>query len=203
MNKEYKFTENWFAGHDLEKFLPLGSGKELHILEIGSFEGKSTIWFLDNLLVNKKSTITCIDPWTRYSQDEDSFNSYNKEETEWDFRSNYETFIHNIGLSGKWDQVLINKGYSYDILPRMISEGKKYDIIFIDGNHTSPFVLSDGVMGWYLLKEGGIMIFDDYLFGEPESTNYPKIAIDSFINIFKDYTEVIWDEWRKAVKKIK
>lgn len=203
MDKEYKFTENWFSSLDLLEFLPVGTGDEIHVLEIGSFEGKSTVWFIDNLLGNEKSTITCIDPWTKYSQDEDSFNSYDKEETEWDFRSHYETFIHNINLSGKFDQVSINKGYSHSILPKMISEGKKYDIIFIDGNHTAPFVLTDAVMGWYLLKENGIIIFDDYLWGEPEFLNSPKIAIDAFVEIFKGYSEVIWDEYRKSIKKIK
>ena len=204
MNKEYKFTENWFEfGEDLGEFLPVGTDEEIHILEIGSFEGKSTIWFLDNLLRNEKSTITCVDPWNKYSQDEDSFNSYSKEETQWDFRSHYETFLFNINLSGKKNQVIVKKGYSHTLLPKMITEEKKYDLIFVDGNHTSPFVLTDAVMGWYLLKENGIIVFDDYLWGDPGSTNSPKIAIDSFVEIFKDYTEVIWEGLRKSVKKIK
>ena len=39
--KNYKFTENWFESDDLDKFTPKGTQKELHILEIGSFEGKT------------------------------------------------------------------------------------------------------------------------------------------------------------------
>ena len=47
------------------------------------------------------------------------------------------------------------------------------------------------------------MIFDDYLWGDVNSTTAPKIAVDSFISCFKDYIEVIWSDYRLAIKKIK
>jgi predicted O-methyltransferase YrrM len=202
MNKEYKYTENWFASEDIERFLPKYT-EEKRMLEIGSFEGKSTVWFLENILVNKNSTITCVDPWTSYSQNTDSFNSYNTLETEWDFTNHQKTFIYNIYQSGSPEKIIINKGFSYKILPKLINDNEKYDIIFIDGNHTSPFVLSDCVMSWYLLNDNGIMIFDDYLWGDINSTTAPKIAIDSFISCFKDYIEIIWSDYRLAIKKVK
>ena len=84
--KNYNYTVDWFGGgEDLKQIIKFDSESELHILEIGSFEGRSTIWFLENLLKNPKSTITCVDPWTSYSQNSDSFNSYNTEGTEWNF----------------------------------------------------------------------------------------------------------------------
>jgi len=199
MNKEYKYTENWFSSEDLENFLPKYTD-EKRMLEIGSFEGKSTVWFLENVLSNEKSTITCIDPWTTYSQNTDSFNTL---ENEWDFTNNKKTFIYNIYQSGVPEKVIINKGFSHKILPKLINDGEKYDIIFIDGNHTSPFVLTDCVMCWYLLNDSGIMIFDDYLWGDINSSTAPKIAVDSFISCFKDYIEVIWNDYRVAIKKIK
>ena len=142
--KNYKFTENWFESDDLDKFTPKGTQKELHILEIGSFEGKSTVWFLENLLQNQNSSITCIDPWTSYSQTNDSFKSYNSENTEWDFKKHKNTFLHNIKESGFENKVNIIQGFSHEILPELIHK-KKFDIIFIDGNHTAPFVITDAV----------------------------------------------------------
>ena len=199
----YKFTEDWFSADDLVQFLPLKTQEEIHFLEIGSFEGKSTVWFLENILLNEKSTITCIDPWTTYSQNNNSFDSYNKVDSEWNFTDNKNTFLHNIYLSGFKNKVIIEQGFSNEILPKFILDKKKYDIIFIDGNHTSPFVITDGIMSWYLLKEGGLMIFDDYLWGDTNSTLSPKLAVDSFINCFRDYIEVIWSEYRLVIKKIK
>jgi predicted O-methyltransferase YrrM len=202
MKKEYKYTENWFSSKDLESFIEKNN-KKIDLLEIGSFEGKSTIWFLENILLNEESTITCLDPWTTYSQNKDSFNSYNKTDSEWNFMDNKNTFLYNIELSGFSNKVFIEQGFSNEILPKFITDKRKYDIIFIDGNHTSPFVLTDSIMSWYLLKEGGLIIFDDYLWGDINSTTSPKLAIDSFINCFKDYIEVIFSDYRLAIKKIK
>jgi predicted O-methyltransferase YrrM len=199
----YKFTKDWFKSDDLVQFLPLKTQEEIHILEIGSFEGKSTIWFLENILTNDKSTITCVDPWTSYTQDENSFDSYNKIDSEWNFEDNKNTFLYNIDLSGVSNKVIIEQGYSNEILPKFIVDKKRYDIIFIDGNHTSPFVITDGIMSWYLLKKGGLMIFDDYLWGDCNSTLSPKLAVDSFVDCFKDYIEVVWSKYRLTIKKIK
>jgi predicted O-methyltransferase YrrM len=204
--KNYKFTENWFESDDLNKFTPKGTQKELHILEIGSFEGKSAVWFLENLLQNQNSSITCIDPWTSYSQTNDSFESYNSENTEWDFKNHKNTFLHNIKESGFENKVNIIQGFSHEILPELIHK-KKFDIIFIDGNHTAPFVITDAVFSWYMLKPDGLLIFDDYQWGKTKNlvgtTLAPKLAIDSFVDCFSDYLEVIHKEWRLAVRKIK
>ena len=67
--KNYIYTENWFSSEELTKILinisNINPSEEIHVLEIGSFEGRSTIWFLETLLQNKKSTITCVDPWLK------------------------------------------------------------------------------------------------------------------------------------------
>jgi|694.fasta_scaffold105261_3 predicted O-methyltransferase YrrM len=204
--KNYKFTENWFTDDGLLVLKNLDVTKELHILEIGSFEGKSTVWFLDNILKNKNSTITCVDPWMNYSQDQDSLNSYFKEENEWDLneRKTKEIFLHNIVESGDSGKVIIRQGFSDKVLPSLITEQKTYDIIFIDGNHTAPYVMMDSVMSWSLLKKGGIMIFDDYAWGLYKPTTLrPKESVDYFMLSFSDYIEEIYCNDQRVIKKIK
>jgi len=211
----YEFTQNWFSHKDLEKFIlpDINPNNELHILEIGSFEGKSTVWWAENLLVNSKSTITCLDPWISYIQNSKSYSEYDKDTAGYDISKGEVTmfgvedrFLANIKKSKKSNQINIRKGFSFDVLPKLNTENKKFDIIFIDGNHTSPFVITDAVFSWYLLNRGGIMIFDDYLWGNPvakgKPTLSPKLAIDSFINIFSDYIEIIYSAHRKAIKRI-
>lgn len=205
--KNYKFTANWFNTQEgINKIYNLDIKSELHILEIGSFEGKSTVWFLDNILSHPNSTITCIDPWTKYTQDSDSFNSYSKENTKWDFTTHKDTFLYNIEESGQKDKVIIKHGFSHELLPFLITKNLQYDFIFIDGNHTSPFVLTDALMSWYTLKPGGIMVFDDYQWEQyadvKSKTTTPKLAIDSFIEVFKDYLEVLFIGPRAAIKKL-
>ena len=127
--KNYKFTENWFTLDGLTTLNQVSTKKELHILEIGSFEGKSTIWFLDNILNNENSTITCVDPWLNYSQGHDSLNSYFKDDCEWNLseRKTKEIFLHNIIESGRSEKVIIKEGFSNKVLPSLILENKKYD----------------------------------------------------------------------------
>lgn len=204
--KEYKFTENWFQSNDLINFIKFNNEEELHFLEIGPYEGKSTIWFIETYLKNKKSTITCIDPWLDYSQDENSYSSYNSSSAVHKISNIKETFDYNINLTCQSEKVIIHKEYSHNILPKLIVNKNQYDLIYIDGNHTAPFVLSDAIMSWYLLKNGGILIFDDYLWKNPfisvnDDILSPKIAIDSFVNIFKYNLKELWKKEKFAVIK--
>lgn len=203
--KNYKFTHDWFSSNDLQQFLDSQelNSKPISMLEIGSFEGKSTVWFLENILQNEKSTITCIDPWTSYSQDSNSLNSYSQENTEWDFKTHKDTFDYNIQESGFSDKTIAIQGFSHKILPQFLVDEKQFDIIFIDGNHVAPYVLQDAVLSWNLLNKEGIMIFDDYLWGQ-QNHLAPKPAIDSFCFIFQDYVKLIWDKSnRYTIQKIK
>lgn len=216
MPNKYKFTRDWFAswGGRLEPFfkhLPVGGTDEIHILEIGSFEGKSTVWFIENLLNTRdeKSTITCIDPWMNYYQNDNSFESYKpstKTASGIDYASGdvKKRFIHNINQTGKQNQINIIQGLSHLELPKLFeTDLEKYDVIFVDGNHTTPFVLTDGLMSWYLLKKGGVMIFDDYKWEENTKppTQRPQLAVDSFVKCFGDYLEVLWVSGRYGIRK--
>lgn len=204
--KNYNFTQDWFSSDGLETIDFFTQDSELHFLEIGSFEGKSTIWFLDNFLNHKNSTITCIDPWLNYSQDKNSLNSYGSENSEWKFGENNvkEIFLHNIIESKYSNKVKIIQDLSDNALPILINQNKKYDLIFIDGNHVAPYVLTDSVMSWKMLNVGGVMVFDDYTWNlDSEITLRPKFAVDSFLEIFKDYIQIIHSNYRLIIKRIK
>ena len=205
---KYQFTTDWFGNfelqNDLIKTINLDPTNEINILEIGSYEGRSTVWFIETYLHNINSTITCIDPWLDYSQDEKSLNSYNAVDAQWKFGSLKikEIFENNIQFSGKKDQVIIHHDLSTNILPKLLAEKKKYDVIFIDGNHVAPFVIMDAVLCWNLLNKNGIMIFDDYLWMPNLAKNLrPQMAVDYFIEIFANYCEVKLDNYRKAIMK--
>ena len=203
--RNFTFTEDWFIEDGLTVLNNMDTSNELHVLEIGSFEGKSTIWFLDKILQHQKSTITCVDPWLDYSQNQDSLNSYEKKNNEWKMieRGIKQNFLQNIIESGYSDKVLIRQGFSDKILPSLITEQKIYDIIFIDGNHTAPYVLMDAIMSWTLLRKGGIIIFDDYTWGlDRPTTTRPKESIDYFMLSFADYVTELYSKYRKIVKKL-
>ena len=58
-----------------------------------------------------------------------------------------------------------------------------------DGSHEAPDVLCDAVLAFRLLKNGGLLGFDDYLFmqgaiPERQLLECPKPAIDAFVNLY-------------------
>jgi predicted O-methyltransferase YrrM len=194
------FTEHWFSGQStFKKYMYFDKFSELHFLEIGSFEGMSTICFLDEYLLNESSTITCVDPWLDYSLVDDGLSSYNREDSVWKFESKCtkQIFDSNIQKTNRSNKVIIHKGFSHDILPQLIVNKKEYDFIYIDANHMSSFVLTDAIFSWYLLKVGGMLAFDDYAW------ETVKLATDSFMKSFTNYIEIIHQDYSVLLKKIK
>jgi len=67
-----------------------------------------------------------------------------------------------------------------------------FDLIYIDASHYAVDVLTDAVLSFKLLKGGGMMIFDDYLWaGDENIVYYPKIAIDAFTNVFSNHLKLV------------
>jgi predicted O-methyltransferase YrrM len=63
--EKYKYSQIWFLGSEIKNSLGnfLDKSKENKILEIGSFEGLSSVFFADNFLDNINSNLTCVDPF--------------------------------------------------------------------------------------------------------------------------------------------
>ena len=82
-----------------------------------------------------------------------------------------------------------------------------FDFIYIDGSHMASDVLSDAILSFELLKIDGIMGFDDYLWKLPNTDNLltnPKIAIDTFTNIFSFRIQILVTlNHQVYIKKIK
>ena len=118
-------------------------GQPAGFLEIGSFEGRSAVWFLDNILTHDEAWIMCVDPFTP------------DEHFDFDYELNFD---ENTGPYG--DKVVKLKGRSKDILPALPQE--YFDLIYIDGSHIVLDVFYDSILSWPLLKQGGLMMWDDY-----------------------------------------
>jgi len=182
--KKYKFTADWFSRNIpvWERILDRFKGKpNIHYLEIGVFEGMSAFWMLENILTHSTAKLTCIDIFPKHIE---------------------ERFYANLKKSGFEDKVTVVKGRSQKALKRF-SE-KSFDIIYIDGGHTAADVLADAVLSWPLLKEEGLLIFDDYLWErEYPPQMKPKIAVDAFITIYINHIEMIHHAYQVMLKKRK
>ena len=143
------YSTDWFE-HNVphwERWLaPLRGRPGLRALEIGSFEGRSTVWLCEHVLTADDARIDCVDLF-RYDP---VYGDY------------HARFRHN---TARWrDRIREVPGRSYDALKRL--EGP-YDLVYVDGWHSAFGALADGVMAWPMLRVGGVMIFDDYLWAPP------------------------------------
>lgn len=155
MDSEPHFTRDWFDTR-IKKWnvwLDHFRGKEgLRFLEIGSFEGRSTRWLMENILTAADSTIDCADLFCPVN----GFDDY------------YSTFLRNLAPFA--DRVHVLKGPSSETLKQLSGQ---YDFVYVDGSHTAFDTQCDAVMSWRHLKVGGMMIFDDYLWYPSEGKARP------------------------------
>lgn len=106
----------------------------------------------------------------------------------------------NLDISGAAERTTVIKGFSQEELGKLPAES--YDIIYIDGLHTAERVLEDAVLSWRLLKDGGVVIFDDYKWpkpGPPEAR--PKIAITAFVRCYKPNLRIIHSDYQVILRK--
>lgn len=171
-----QFTNEWFS----EKYRPLWEEcirrtQPKKILEVGCYEGRATCFLIEKC---PDASITCVDTWEGAVDLPPEM-----------MRGIESRFDKNVAAVLKGGQSLTKiKAKSTCALPKLLSEGRRFDLIYIDGSHTAPDVLSDAVDAFRLLREGGILIFDDYTWhmeepGKQDSLNMPKPAIDAFVNI--------------------
>jgi predicted O-methyltransferase YrrM len=161
------------------------------IMEIGSYKGDATCWFLNNLCKNSKSLVIAIDTWEGSPE-------YNI-----DFKKIEKEFDDNIKNTKKESQLIKMKKKSSDGLVTLLNERKyNFNIIFIDASHEAPDVINDAILSWQLLENKGVLIFDDYEWDKLNKEQFkPKIAIDSFINIFKLQLKVLYKGYQIIIQK--
>ena len=201
---DYQFTKDWFhwAPQVWEQLIPLLPEGETYgaadhgvrkFLEIGSFEGRSTVWIMENMM-RKGDYLLCIDTWKGGEE-----HGTEDMEAVWQrFKANTAIAKEKTGVSAGTARGTSIVGLA-DELPEWAGT---YDFIYIDGSHVAKDVLTDACMAWPLLKQGGIMVFDDYAWGDPRDILHrPKIAIDAFMNIFAEEIEMIHMGYQAIVRK--
>jgi predicted O-methyltransferase YrrM len=183
----YRFSSDWMSKCEAEwreMLSPLAGRPETRALEIGSFEGRSAIWLLENVLTHPTSRMVCVDP----------------------FDGPYAPlFDANIAASGAADRVEKLVGFSSTVLRRLPPE-PVYDFIYVDGSHQQLDALEDAVLSWRLLKPGGLMTFDDYGMASAQLANFanidrPDIGIDAFLSAAADKLEIVRKGFQITVRK--
>lgn len=170
--RENNFRHDWFSSNVpfwMEIFDAYGlRGKPIRALEIGSFEGLSSCFILQQL---PAAALTCVDTWEG-----------SDEHVGMEHISTIESVFD--GHVAPWrDRVTKKKNFSLRYLATLGPEDK-FDFIYVDGSHHADDVMIDAIRSFEQLKVGGVIILDDYLWRYyPRSSEDPARAINGFLRL--------------------
>jgi len=178
----YTFTHDYFSGHIANWqrwFAETITTSPIRILEVGSWQGGSTLWLLDHVIRPRGGEITCCDTWEGSS--EHTFLAPLGLSLE-------ELFDANVARTGLTAQVRKLKGQSQDVLPTL--QAGSFDFIYIDGAHEAQAVIQDAIHAHRLLAPGGFLLFDDLNYTFADASQNTSNAVDFFCNTFaSEYRE--------------
>ncbi len=189
------FGHDWASGNFPTWIRLLARYRDVpaRVIEIGSWEGRSALFFMNYL---PRSRLVCIDTF----------------EGSEEHRAHPEAFAHDLPeIERRFDANLApfaarlekRKAASAVALTELGIEGRRFDIAYIDGSHRSADVYGDGVLAWSMLAPGGIMIFDDYEWEwMPEPQSNPKLGIDSFLRAFEGQYRIVHKGFQVAIEKL-
>jgi len=185
------FTNNWFeitAKSNFEKYVSSIPTKVVGInnnfLEIGCYEGQASVWMMENT----EADLLVIDTFKGSQEHDPQF-----EETL------LARFTDNVKQYGNRVDTL--QGTSRERLKEL--EENVFDFIYVDGSHQASDVLEDAILAFPLLKEDGIMIFDDYTWGAGMNPhNIPATGINAFLDVYRNKIEILEINSQVIIRKL-
>ena len=183
---------NWFAISKadvlFERYLTHLRDTPCSLLQIGAFVGDASVWLADNVLTHELSSLTDVDTWE--GSDEDAHRQMS-------WSNIYDTYKAKVSMR---ERISHSRQTSDNFFA---ANTETYDFVYVDGDHTEPQVARDADNSWCVLRKGGIIAFDDYVWGPRRSPELrPQRAIDDFINRHADDLEVLHVSNQAWIRKI-
>ena len=184
-----QFTVDWASGNfdNWTELLAHLRNHKSRGLEIGSWEGRSAVFFLEYL---PHCHLTCVDTFEGSAE--------HAKGSEWHRNVDgiERRFDANIAAYGSRVEKI--KMPSHMALAAMVEAGRAFDFVYVDGSHKANDVWIDSTLSWTLLKEGGVIIWDDYEWDG--HADPPKAAIDLFLQQYRP--KILHKGYQIAAKKV-
>lgn len=181
-----EFTFDWTSPHVAvwDKVLKrFKHRRDLRILEIGVFEGRSTIWLAEHIATGSGARIDCIDSFDRELMAAEIGTDPG------DYKAR---FYHNLQASGVIKTIgHVFDGDSIGILGKLPKQ--YYDAIYLDGDHDADHVYRDLAECWRILTPAGVLIIDDLDWSGLKS-NGPTAPRHGIARFEKDHEPIVL--WR-------
>jgi predicted O-methyltransferase YrrM len=200
-NFKYK---DWTAVHkeiwsDLLKNSKLLEERDKNIVEVGCFEGRSTVWFANKLINTPNSRYFCIDSWKGGEEIE-------RLKLDYDMELVFSNFSENIKKLLCYPQISVIKSTSEKALVGLPFLYRNVDFLYLDGSHTQRDTLVDLVHGLSLLKVGGILIVDDYSnnMATNDTSLRATMSVDFVVSTFKnEVVHFVTEEGQMVIKRVR
>jgi len=188
------FSSDWAGNHFFtwaELLHPLQQ-QPVRILEIGSWEGRSALFFLNYLPLSR---IVCVDTFGGNIEHQlDPYFAKLALRAEAQFDANIAAYS---------DRVEKISASSATVLPELGLSGRRFDLAYIDASHMAADVYRDAVLTWPMMEPGGMVIFDDYewdlMTNEGER---PKRGIDAFLAAFAGQFRDVYRAYQIVISKL-
>lgn len=174
-----EFTHDWTSMHFprwREALKGLVGRDHAHVLELGAYEGRATVWLLENVFTAPTTRYVAVDTF-RGGSDHDGMGI--------DFKAVRERFLKNTEPHKFKVQLLEMPTWEAG---RKL-ESDYFDFVYVDASHTAADTLADCVLAHRVMRIGGRCICDDYEWpGRPGDG--PKQGIDAFLAGFRQRIRV-------------
>jgi predicted O-methyltransferase YrrM len=181
-----RLSNDWFTWHIpywLSVFdeYSLPSRARLEACEIGSWEGLSSYFILKSL---PNAALICVDSWEGADEHKSGYAATEQ------VLSNIESSF-DANLAPFESRLTKYRGTSFSFFNENRRKSE-FDLIYVDGSHHCDDVVVDAVKCFQMLKVGGLMIFDDYLWRwYPRAMDNPAAAIHAFLRLKKGSCKIV------------
>lgn len=194
-NAKPVFTTDWFSNNipTWQRFVvPALAGKpNVLALEIGTYEGRSALWTLDNLLTGPGSHLTCIDNFSLLDPSTQKTKHKDVRQTLW----------RNLSSHLTARRVTIMDHDAASALRSFQPAERGFDLVYIDADGSARDCLEQAVLVFPLLKPAGLLIFDDYTHSREHDQSCPRPGIDAFVNTYARELKVVHSGWQLILQK--
>ena len=196
--KDKDFSCDWTSWHYpkwMELLAPYRRHAGVRLLEIGSWEGRSALFFLNFL---PRARLTCIDTFAGGQEHRDAAAASPEEARSLDALE--QRFDANVrAFAGRVEKIRANSAHA---LAQLGVNKRRFDVAYIDGGHRAAEVYTDAVMTGPLIHRGGMMIFDDYQWREmPQRLDNPGPGINAFLKTVEGQHRVAHKKYQIAIVK--
>lgn len=177
-----ELTTDWTTGNltRWRRMLAPWRNEPLRILEVGSWEGRSALFFLRFF---PNATIVCVDNFAQHPDTEGRLD-------------------RNLAPYG--NRVEKRKGESFEVLDQLIAEKQHFDLVYIDADHFYEPVMKNSVRSWALTEPGSVIIWDDYGWGRwLEEKVRAKAAIDDFLRERDGAWRLLGKGYQVAIERLR